>query len=98
MSGNNVGYRAIAQRAQRNRFGLQKFEVTALIGLAPPEHSEGLVGTPAASFHPDRVGRVEEAAVFLASDDSSFVKRNWAVCRWRHRSDSESNLNDHEPC
>jgi hypothetical protein len=87
MSGNNVGYRAIAQRAQRNRFGLQKFEATALIGLAPPEHSEGLVGHLGSLVPPGRVGRVEEAAVFLASDDSSFVKRNWAVCRWRHRSD-----------
>jgi NAD(P)-dependent dehydrogenase (short-subunit alcohol dehydrogenase family) len=47
-----------------------------LEGLVPPEHSEGLVGHLGSLVPLGRVGRVEEvakAAVFLASEDSSFV-------------------------
>ena len=47
-----------------------------LEGLVPPEHSEGLVGHLGSLVPLGRVGRVEEvakAAVFLASNDSSFV-------------------------
>lgn len=47
-----------------------------LTGLVPPEHSDGFLAQIAATIPAGRVGEPEEiakAALFLASDDSSFV-------------------------
>ena len=47
-----------------------------LEGLAPPEHTQGLLGHLASLVPMGRLGQPREvgkAAVFLASDDSSFI-------------------------
>jgi NAD(P)-dependent dehydrogenase (short-subunit alcohol dehydrogenase family) len=47
-----------------------------LTGLVPPEHSDGFLAQIAATIPAGRVGEADEiakAALFLASDDSSFV-------------------------